>query len=80
MWKINEGVQFISHVAAVGEALQMDHQDGGQRPQVQLFGGLLVLLTVRTVPERQVRMSTPGSVSNRQVMEPPAQNMFTTKN
>lgn len=51
-WEINQGVQFIPHVAAVGEAFQVDHQHRRQRPQVQLLGGLLVLLAVRTVPEK----------------------------
>lgn len=49
-WEIYKRVQFIPHITAVGEALQMDHQHRWQRPQVKLLGGLLVLLTVRTVP------------------------------
>lgn len=51
-WEINKGVQFIPHVTTVGEAFQMDHQHRRQRPQVQLLSGLLVLLTVWTVPAR----------------------------
>ncbi len=52
-WEIDKGVQFIPHIATVGEAFQMNHQHWRQRPQIQLLGGLLVLLTVRTVPARQ---------------------------
>lgn len=52
-WEVNKRVQFIPHVAAVGEAFQVDHQHRRQRPQVQLLRGLLVLLAVWTVPVRQ---------------------------
>ena len=48
--EVDQGVQLVPHVAAVGEPLEVDHQDRGQRPQVQLLSGLLVLLTGRTVP------------------------------
>lgn len=54
-WEVNEGVQFVPHVSAVGEAFQVDHQHRRERPQVQFLGGLLVLLAVWTVPERAKR-------------------------
>lgn len=59
-WEVNKGVQLIPHVAAVREAFQVDNQHGRQRPQVQLLSGLLVLLTVWTVP---VRRDSRGHVS-----------------
>lgn len=51
-WEVNKGVQFIPHISVVGEAFQVDHQHWWQRPQVQFLSGLLVLLTVWTVPTK----------------------------
>lgn len=48
--EVDHCVQLVSPAAVVGEALQVHHQDAGQRPQVKLLSGLLVLLTGRTVP------------------------------
>lgn len=33
-WKVNQCIQLVPHVSAVGKALQMNYQYGGQRPQV----------------------------------------------
>jgi len=49
-WVVNECVQFVSPVAAVREPFQMNDQYLRQFPQVKLLGGLLVLLTCRTIP------------------------------
>jgi hypothetical protein len=49
--EVDEGVQLVAPVAVVAEPLQADDQNGGKGPQVELLGGLLVLLALRTVPE-----------------------------
>ena len=50
--KLNHRVQFVPPVAIVAEPLQTNHEKGGQRPQVKLLRGLLVLLAVRAVPRK----------------------------
>ena len=53
-WKVDEGGQLVAGVAAVAEPLEADDQDGGDGPEVELLGGLLVLLALRTVPEDKI--------------------------
>lgn len=48
--EFHDCVEFISPVSIVGEAFEVDHQDLRQGPQVKLLCGLLMLLTVGTVP------------------------------
>ena len=48
--EFHDGVDLVPIEPAVGESLQMNDQDLGQIPQVELLGGRLVLLTLWTVP------------------------------
>lgn len=50
-WELHDCVKLIPPVSIVGETFEVDHQDLRQGPQVKLLCGLLVLLTVGTVPE-----------------------------
>lgn len=56
--EIHDGVQFLSGELGVGEPLEVDDQNLWQRPQVQLLGGQLVLLTHRAVPGTTDRTRT----------------------
>lgn len=52
-WEFHNRVELIPPVSAVGETFEVHHQDLGQGPQVKLLCGLLMLLTVGTVPEKR---------------------------
>lgn len=43
-------VYLVPPVAVVGEPLEADDEDLRQHPEVELLGGLLVLLALGTVP------------------------------
>ena len=48
--ELNDCVNLVSPVSVVREPLEVDDQHLGQTPEVELLGGLLVFLTVWTVP------------------------------
>lgn len=53
--KVHHCVQFVPPTSIIGESLQVHHQNARQRPQIKLFGGLLVFLTCWTVPKREMK-------------------------
>lgn len=57
-WELYDCVKLIPPVSTVGETFEVDHQDLGQGPQVKLLGGLLMLLTVGTVPRERRETTT----------------------
>jgi hypothetical protein len=48
--KVDKRVDLVAPVAVVGEPLEMDDKNLGEGPQVELLGGLLVLLAGGAVP------------------------------
>ena len=52
-WEFHNRIKLIPPVSIVGETFEMDDQDLRQGPQVKLLCGLLMLLTVGTVPEEK---------------------------
>ena len=48
--ELNDCVNLVSPVSVVREPLEVDDQHLGQTPEIKLLGGLLVFLTVWTVP------------------------------
>ena len=48
--ELDRRVQLVPPVPVVAEPLEADHEHARKRPQVELLGGLLVFLTVWTVP------------------------------
>ena len=48
--ELYHGVDLVPPVSVVGEPLEVDDQHLRQAPEVELLGGLLVLLTIGTVP------------------------------
>lgn len=52
-WEFHNCIKFVPPVSIVGEAFEVDHQNLRQGPQVKLLCGLLMLLTVGTVPEKR---------------------------
>lgn len=59
-WEFHHRVQLIPPVSTVGEPFEVDHQDLRQGPQVKLLCGLLMLLTVGTVPKKRNLHSVGG--------------------
>lgn len=52
-WEFHNCIKFVPPVSIVGETFEVDHQNLRQGPQVKLLCGLLMLLTVGTVPEKR---------------------------
>ena len=51
--KLYEGVNLVPPVSVVGKPFEVDYQNLGQTPEVKLLSGLLVLLTVWTIPGQE---------------------------
>ena len=48
--KLNNRINFVSPISVVGKSLEVDDQDLGQTPEIELLGCLLVFLTIWTIP------------------------------
>lgn len=55
--EVHDAVELLSAELGVGEPLQVNDENLWQRPEVQLLGGQLVLLTHRTIPANSISIS-----------------------